>query len=226
MLESQNPFSNGQVAREWIKCVESVSGEVRDATIYPKLRTWQKEHKFDLILEIGSGQGVCSAQLGPCRYIGVEPAQPLLRRARDIYREDYKTFLRGDACNLPVTPESVDGAFSNMVWMHLDDLSAAAAELAKVLKQGGRFLIFTFNPDSFERWESLHGEAEKFETYVEGSFQLPGFVLPKHRMYLHTIDELLSSFKGAGLELSAIETFGAFDESGDKGFVMVEGYKP
>ena len=225
MLESQNPFSDSQVAAEWIKCVESVSGEVRDDYIYPKLRAWQNAHKPDLILEIGSGQGVCSSQLGPCRYIGVEPALPLLRRARDIYRENTKSFLQGDAYKLPIISETVDGAFSNMVWMHLDDLNKAALELTRVLKPGGRFIIFTFNPDSFERWERLHSETERYETYVEGSFQLPGFVLPKHRMYLQTMDELLASFEGAGLELSATETFGDFDESGDKGFVMLEGYK-
>ncbi|MFB6172775.1 MAG: methyltransferase domain-containing protein [Haloarculaceae archaeon] len=58
------------------------------------------------------------------------------------------TVEQGDATDLPVADASVDAAASVQVYEYVDDVPAAAAELRRVLRPGGRAVVYATDWDS------------------------------------------------------------------------------
>ncbi len=79
------------------------------------------------------------------------------RRNRGWFSKDVA--VQGDAMSLPLRTASVDLVFSNLLLPWIDDLQAAFAEVARVLRKGGLFLFSTLGPDSLseirEAWASV-----------------------------------------------------------------------
>ena len=226
--DESNPFGDKEVARQWIRSVE-VSDEFRESQIYPRLVKWQSTFNAEVLVEIGSGQGICSAQVVEFpdgTYIGIEPSIPLIDRARELYQEDWKEFRIGEASELPLLDSSAEGVFSVNVWLHLENIVEPAHELYRVLKPDGRFLIITANPKQYDAWKALFFERTQSGKRLTGGFHLPNNDLSRHTMYLHTLEELLESLEKANLIVSTTEYFGA-DGSQDSTdyFVAVEGFK-
>lgn len=221
----ENPFEDEVVAREWISSVENEKDMFRDKEIYPRLEKWVGDMDEGLVMEIGSGQGICSSKLGNFkgRYLGIEPSKALVKRAKDLYEDDQRDFLVGEAYHLPVESEAVDGGFSVMVWFHLEDLNVASAELARVLKPDGRFLIVTANPETKEVWESFYFDYEKQGKVIIGKVNVPGNPMSKNIHYQHTREEIFNALEGAGLEIDKVESFGLIDDK--EIFLSIEGRK-
>lgn len=90
------------------------------------------------VLDLGSGTGVWSRSFVDwygVEVVAVEPAAAM--RARSAYRP----VLGGDAAAIPLATGSVDAAWLSTMIHHLPDLDAAARELRRVLRPGGRVLI-------------------------------------------------------------------------------------
>jgi hypothetical protein len=94
-------YADSSVATQWINWVENLVKDTRDEEIYPWLSKWVAVHRPKTILEIGSGQGVCSEKvnLNGATYIGVEPSLHLRMRARELYPT--RDFRPGTAEELP-----------------------------------------------------------------------------------------------------------------------------
>jgi ubiquinone/menaquinone biosynthesis C-methylase UbiE len=139
-----------ETALQWINVIESANNSIRDRDIHPEVKAWVKINSLNEILEIGSGQGICSDKidLDHRRYTGVEPSPKMTERAKELYSDKNRTFVLGNVYSLPFTSEVFDGAFSILVWHLLSDLETATRELARVLKPGGQFLIVTANPEA------------------------------------------------------------------------------
>jgi ubiquinone/menaquinone biosynthesis C-methylase UbiE len=94
------------------------------------------------------------------------------------------TYLGGSAERLPLATGSVDAALLFFVWHHVEDRPAAARELARVLKPGGRVLMRSQFADRLAelwwyRWFPRAEEVDRamYETLpvVTGTFEAAGF---------------------------------------------------
>lgn len=96
------------------------------------------------VLEIGPGAGANLRYFPPdVRWIGVEPNRHLRRyldrEAARLGREI--ELLHSGAEHIDLPAASVDAAVSTHVLCSVDDLAAVVAEVARVLKPGGRFVF-------------------------------------------------------------------------------------
>jgi arsenite methyltransferase len=100
----------------------------------------------ETVLDLGSGGGIdvllSARRVGPTgRAIGVDMTDEMLELARRNAAEagiDNVEFLRGEIEALPVEDASVDVVISNCVINLAGDKAAVLAEIARVLRPGGR----------------------------------------------------------------------------------------
>ncbi len=225
MQYEENPFETERVAKEWIGSVEGEEGMFRDKIIYPLLRDWANQNDSGVILEIGSGQGVCSEKLKLVkgRYVGVESSQHLTQRAKELYGNEKRDFVVGNAYDLPLAEGVIDSAFSVNVWFHLGGQESASRELSRVLKNGGRFLIITANPDSYDKWQSLFDDPVVEDGKVVGKVNTPVTPLSKNIFYTHSLEKIKASLEQAGLVVEEIKELK--DENLEALFVAIKGKK-
>jgi SAM-dependent methyltransferase len=103
------------------------------------------------VVDVGAGTGLFLPlwrALGAREIVAVEPSAAMrirsLAAARGI---DGAEVVAGTADRLPVVTGSVDVAWLSTVVHHFPDLDAAVAELARVVRPGGRVMIRGFMPD-------------------------------------------------------------------------------
>jgi arsenite methyltransferase len=103
----------------------------------------------ETVLDLGSGAGVdaflAAREVGPSgRVIGVDMTPAMLDKARANVRKagvDNVEFREGRLESLPVEAASIDAVTSNCVINLVPDKGAVFAEVARVLKPGGRLVI-------------------------------------------------------------------------------------
>jgi len=224
----ENPFEDPQVAEEWVSSVENEKDMFRDNEIYPMLTKWVNENKPGVVVEIGCGQGICSEkiQYSNGEYIGVEPSKPLVVRANDLYRQDNRDFVVGNAYEIPLQTEIADAVFSVNVWFHLENVDKASKELARILKSGGRFLIITANPNDYKTWESFYFDHDQDEKKIIGKVNVPVNPMSKSIFYKHSLDDITEALNKAGLKIDKVKGFAHMDEQHEAGlFIEIEGFK-
>jgi ubiquinone/menaquinone biosynthesis C-methylase UbiE len=101
------------------------------------------------VVDVGAGTGLflpmwCA--LGARRIVAVEPSAAMRDQAA-ARRIDRARIVAGTAAELPVATGSVDVTWLSTVVHHFPDLDAAATELARVVRPGGRVLVRGFLPD-------------------------------------------------------------------------------
>ena len=103
----------------------------------------------ETVLDLGSGPGLdaflAARRVGAAgRVIGVDMTPEMIERARDAAREaglSQVEFRQGRLEELPVSDSSVDAVTSNCVINLVPDKGRVFAEVARVLKPGGRLVI-------------------------------------------------------------------------------------
>ena len=107
------------------------------------------------ILEVGCGPGLLSARLAESYDLAVtgldlDPAMIELARARALRSADgtgrAPTFVVGDVAALPFPDRSFDTVISTFSMHHWSDRTAGLDEIARVLADGGRALIWDLKP--------------------------------------------------------------------------------
>ncbi|MBF6333251.1 methyltransferase domain-containing protein [Nocardia transvalensis] len=117
-----------------------------------RLRQWAHEalavQPGESAVDIGSGSGseviAFADAVGPTgSAVGVEPDPNLLGAAERRAAQAGSTarFVPGDAYNLPLGTDTFDAALCERVFQHLTTPARAAAEIARVLKPGGRAVV-------------------------------------------------------------------------------------
>jgi ubiquinone/menaquinone biosynthesis C-methylase UbiE len=96
------------------------------------------------VLDLGSGTGRFTPALaetfgGPV--YGVEPADAMRAGALAQAAHPAVTYLAGAADAIPLPDASVDLVLLYLVWHHVPDPAAGAAEIRRVLRPGGRVLM-------------------------------------------------------------------------------------
>ncbi len=101
---------------------------------------------FHDILDVGTGDGQIARVLSSrgATVFGVDPTQAQISVAAQ--RGGGPAYVRSGANALPFASESVDAVLACLVFEHIDDLDDAIAEVARVLRPGGRFTFFLNHP--------------------------------------------------------------------------------
>jgi SAM-dependent methyltransferase len=101
---------------------------------------------FDRVLDVGCGDGQISRLLAAegAAVVGVDPTWNQIRVAAE--RGGGAVFARSGAAELPFAAGSFDAAVACLVFEHIDDVDGAIAEVARVVRPGGRFAFFLNHP--------------------------------------------------------------------------------
>lgn len=227
-MYEDNPFENERIAQEWITSIEGEHGMIRDKELYPFLTKWSLPLK-GILLDIGAGQGICVeyVQNKDISYIGIDPSQTLINRAKEKYLSDDRVFSVGNAYELAIASNFVDVVLSVNVWFHLQNLDLAASELARVLKTGGNFLISTANPNSYPYWESMFDQdAQVTSEKIDGKVNIPVQSLSRNVVFKHSLQNITSSLENAGLTITDTINFGNKEKFTPNGlFINILGSK-
>ena len=102
------------------------------------------------LLDLGSGVGRLTPALaaafgGPV--VGVEPSRKMLAQAMANAAFPNVTYLAGRGESIPLATASCDAALLYFVWHHVAGKAAAARELCRVVRPGGRLLVRTSTSD-------------------------------------------------------------------------------
>ena len=104
----------------------------------------------EVVLDLGCGTGnaalLCAAR--GAEVVGIDPSPRLLgvaRQSAERRRLDVR-FQPGEAADLPIDDASVDAIVSVFAVIFAPDAPAAAAEMARVLRPGGRIVVTAWVP--------------------------------------------------------------------------------
>lgn len=122
------------------------------------------------------------------RTVGVDQSPEMLEHARK--KAPQAEFRQGRLERLPLDDASVDLAVSTLALTHLPDLTAGVAELARVVRPGGRVVISDLHPFVV----TLQGQC----LFVQGDDRL-AFV----RNHVHLPSHYIDAFTSAGLTVRA-----------------------
>ncbi len=146
------------------------------------------------VLDLGSGTGRFTPALaeefgGPV--YGVEPSQRMRAVAEESARHDRVTYLAGAADRIPLPDGSCDAVLMYLVLHHVRDKPAAAAEVVRVLRPGGRLLLRSVFPERMTDllWYRFFPRARAVEEKL-----------------FPTLDEVLPTFTAAGLCYVELDT--------------------
>jgi SAM-dependent methyltransferase len=98
------------------------------------------------VLDMGCGEGQVARVLaeGGAAVAGVDPARRQLAAA--VARAGGPAYAQGLAQALPFPDAAFDAVVTCLVLEHTDDLAGAVAEASRVLRPGGRYLLFVNHP--------------------------------------------------------------------------------
>jgi SAM-dependent methyltransferase len=141
---------NEPVAARWStggREYERISAQIADSIEHCVLRLAPRPGERFLDLATGTGWTARRLHQRGATVVGVDIASGLLDAARQISPGDVD-FQMGDAEALPCRDGEFDGVASTCGIMFASRPEAAAAEVARALRKGGRFATTCWTPDS------------------------------------------------------------------------------
>jgi ArsR family transcriptional regulator len=115
-----------------------------------------------IVGDLGCGTGQVSAALAPFvqRIVAVDGSAAMLQAARKrLHGVDNVDLRRGELEALPIDDGRLDAATLMLVLHHIAEPSKALAEVARVLKPGGRLVVVDMLPHDRENYRQQMGHA-------------------------------------------------------------------
>jgi ubiquinone/menaquinone biosynthesis C-methylase UbiE len=139
------------------------------------------------ILDVGCGTGrllMAAEQRFPnARLEGVDSAIEMVKHAQAVQPAGSRiNFRQATAEHLPFPDAQFDLAFSTMTFHHWSDQPKGIAEVARVLKPGGRWLLADFIATGPMRWVFMVMRPKRFHERAQIASMLApaGLVIAKH----------------------------------------------
>lgn len=154
------------------------------------------------VLSIGCGPGFEPNEIadvvGPTGTVhALDRSHPMLDAAASRCGDQPQvTLTQADAVALPVANNSVDAVTAVQVYEYVLDIEAAVAELARVLRPGGRAVVCDTDFDSLV-WRSA--DRDRMQRVLE--------TFTDHCEWPHLGSELASVFREAGLHVERVEPY-------------------
>jgi SAM-dependent methyltransferase len=188
----------GEVAQAFHEGLSSLT----DSCI-PRLLASLGEIRGLRVLDVGCGPGHSTAEIARrgAAVVGTDLAPPMVALAAKVFPKI--DFQVADVEELPFPDASFDAACGNFVILLISRPERAAAELARVLKPGGRVALSTWDVDARNRVLGMLGEALEASKIATPS--LPG--APEQLRFADDA-EFERLLRGAGFEQIKIERFG------------------
>ncbi|MBZ5736774.1 class I SAM-dependent methyltransferase [Nocardioides mangrovi] len=145
-------------ATDWITWARTPGHDAFWSDTWPAVRALLPE-PGERTLDLGSGEGRLSRELAALghRVVGLDRSPTLARAARDA--ADLPVAL-ADAAAVPFADGAFDLVVACMVLHDVDDLAATGAEIARVLRPGGRLVVAIVHPFITARDDELSGTDE------------------------------------------------------------------
>ncbi len=152
------------------------------------------------VAELCCGRGEAPALLGARirRYVGVDISENMLEAARALHDRPNAIFVQGDATRTPIASGSIDTVVMLGGIHHVPDRTALFAEIARILKHGGR-LIYREPVSDFFVWRALRAVIYKWSPMLNGETERP-------LLYEETVPVL----ERAGMRSVRYQTHGLF----------------
>jgi ubiquinone/menaquinone biosynthesis C-methylase UbiE len=121
----------------------------------------------DAVLDIGCGPGHALARIAPsCREAhGIDRSEVMIRQARRRNRRRIASgqvaLAVGDFTDLPYPAARFDRIMASNVIYFWNDLGAVLAELRRVLRPGGRIVIYATERTSMQSWPFATGGSHR-----------------------------------------------------------------
>ena len=152
VAEATLPKNTGAIQAAWASGIGSMLYDNAQAFARKYVSAWQLPTEWleipagGVALDIGSGPGNVTAALARAAgsdglALGIDISEPMLARAVEAQAGRNVGFMRADAQQLPFRDETVDAVTSLAVLQLVPNPSATLAEIARVLKPGGRVAI-------------------------------------------------------------------------------------
>jgi arsenite methyltransferase len=150
--DEEVPKNTGPIQAVWASPVGSMLYDNAQAFSRRLISAWQLPIEWlsippdGVALDVGSGPGIGTASLaraaGPDGLaLGIDISEPMLARAVRNEAGPQVGFMRADAQRLPLRDNTVDAVVSTAVLQLIPNPAAALAEMARVLRPGGRLAI-------------------------------------------------------------------------------------
>ena len=135
--------------------------------------------KDSIYLDIGCGTGNYTCQIFKrgVQLIGVDPSMEMLEIARS--RTDGIIWKKGNAENIPLENNSVEGVMASLTLHHWADLNKGFNELNRVIKKGGQIVFFTATPKQMEGYWLNEYFPKMLQVSIE---QMPTFNFIKNNL--------------------------------------------
>ncbi len=165
--EDEVPKNTGPSQAVWASPVRSMLYDNAQALSRRLISAWRLPVEWlripagGVALDVGSGPGNVTASLaraaGPDGVaLGIDISKPMLERAVRNEAGPQVGFIRADAQRLPLRDNTVDAVVSTAVLQLVPNPTAALAEMARVLRPGGRLAIMVPTAGRLARfWQQL-----------------------------------------------------------------------
>jgi SAM-dependent methyltransferase len=181
---------------QWAGIYDEDTNPTRDADA-TVVRRWLPALGGLDVLELGCGTGKNTAALAAARSVtAFDLSEHMMAHAR--VRAPFAQFVRHDITQVPwpVRDATADVLLCNLVLEHIADLTPIFAELARVLRPGGRALVVEFHP-----FRQLGGKQARF---VDPSTS----EVLRVSAHAHSVSEYIATAGEAGLALAHLHELG------------------
>jgi ubiquinone/menaquinone biosynthesis C-methylase UbiE/DNA-binding transcriptional ArsR family regulator len=152
-IDTESFFSD--VAAEWDRVRGELFGETSDLQLLPALLDPEVA-----VGDLGCGSGRLAATIAPYArsVVAVDSSPEMLEVARArLASFDNVQIVQGRIEELPLEPASLDLALVVHLLHHVADPSAALAEVARVLRPGGRLVVADVLPHPYDDYRRTMG---------------------------------------------------------------------